>query len=500
MKRSSAVLLHITSLPSPYGVGTFGKAARRFIDLLSRAGVGYWQLLPLGPTGFGNSPYQSVSTFAGNPYLIDLEALISEGLLTRKACAAPNWGDSPERVDFGALWQHRLPLLLTAFLAEQKRDPARMQKVLADFSAEMPWLEDYAQYMSIKFSQNHRPFWQWPAPLRDRDPKALQAFAAQSQNAEEIAFWKWNQWRFFTQLRELKAYAAAHGVSLLGDLPIYVSADSADVWVHRKLFLLDPETGAPNSVAGVPPDAFTADGQLWGNPLYNWQAIREDDWRWWIARIGAALQIYDLLRIDHFRGFESFWAVPVQAKTARDGHWMPGPGMQLFDTLRFVFGQDLPIIAEDLGVLTDEVRQLLHQTGLPGMKVLQFAFTKGYESDYLPHRHIENAICYTGTHDNDTLRGWLDALDAPTAAYCRDYLGLPSGDEVWGVIRAAWASPCRLAVTTAQDLLGLGSNARLNLPGSDRPQNWCWRMTGPALLPKAAVTRLRALGELYYRV
>ncbi len=490
MKRSAAVLLHISSLPSPYGVGSLGEAAFRWVDWLESAGVRYWQVLPLHPPGLGGSPYQSESAFAGAQALIDLEALIKQRLLTETECAAEAWGSEPGRVDWQAVSTAKERLLRRAFSRADETQLARAE----EFCRSQRWIEDYCLYLSIKALQNGAAFWDWPQGLANHDEQALAAFRA--AHSDELRYHGFVQFLFDCQWRALQDYAAAHSVGLIGDLPIYVSEDSADVWANRRFFLLDGQ-GRPSRVAGVPPDAFTADGQRWGNPLYDWNAIIADDWRWWIERLRHTFSRFELVRIDHFRAFDAFWSIPAGSRTAKEGEWVPGPGIALFDTLRFVFGA-LPIIAEDLGILTDSVRALLSQSGFPGMKVLQFAFTPGYESDYLPHRHIENAVCYTGTHDNDTIRGWIDSLDAETLAYLRAYLAIPAGEELDGVIRAAWASPCRLAVTTAQDLLGLGGEARMNAPGTVGPQNWSWRMS-PGALTQERAGWLRALGELYYR-
>ena len=490
MRRSSAVLLHISSLPSPFGCGSLGEEAYRFADWLSEAGVGYWQVLPLNPPGLGGSPYQSESAFAGAPELIDLTALIAEGLLTREECGAASPAADGGRVDWAALSPARDRLLRLAFSRapqarlEQARECCRMT----------PWLRDYALYRTIKTLQGGAPFWRWPQPLAEHRTEALDA--VEQQHAGEVLYHAFVQALFAEQWAALRRYCAGRKIGLIGDLPIYVSDDSADVWANRRFFEVG-EDGRPDRVAGVPPDAFTADGQRWGNPLYRWEAIIADDWRWWIERLRNAFSRFDLVRIDHFRAFDAFWAIPAEAKTAQEGEWVPGPGIAFFDTMRFVFGQ-LPIIAEDLGILTDSVRELLRRSGLPGMKVLQFAFTPGVESDYLPHRHIENAVCYTGTHDNDTIRGWLASLDGETLAYLREYLALPRGKEADGLIRAAWASPCCLAVTTAQDLIGLGGEARMNAPGTVGAQNWSWRMKPGALGPERAAW-LRRLGTLYFR-
>ncbi|MEG2174813.1 MAG: 4-alpha-glucanotransferase, partial [Oscillospiraceae bacterium] len=421
MKRSSAILLHISSLASPGGIGTLGEAALRFVDFLSETGVKYWQMLPIGPLGPGNSPYQSVSTRAGNTNFIDLEMLVEHGLLTDAQWKEIDWGANPEAVDYERVEAGRAILLRRAFACAP-------QSILADAdaftAAQSDWMTDYCLFMALKERYHGAPWWEWPKNLATRNPMAMQE--ARETLTEEMRFWAFGQFCFFWQFARLRAYAACQGVGFIGDLPIYVSADSVDVWANASLFMLN-EKGMPSHVAGVPPDGFSDEGQLWGNPLYNWEAMRADGYRWWIDRMRGTLSLFDLVRIDHFRGFESYWAVAADAKTAQTGQWLQGPGMELFDALTSALGP-LPVIAEDLGSLTDAVRALLRETNFPGMKVLQFAFTPGIESDYLPHRLIPNSVVYTGTHDNNTLRGWFDTLDAETAAYCREYLSINAGE------------------------------------------------------------------------
>lgn len=489
-QRSSAVLLHITSLPSPYGIGAMGRAAFDFIDFLSSAGVKFWQMLPLNPTGAGNSPYQSESCFAGSPALIDLDMLCANGLLKRSVLKGIAAGEKEDKVDFAAVLPERERLLRIAFDAAGENAYIEAEK----FSQDNKWAKDYALYKAIKKANQDNPFWLWDKPLRDRETWALEEF--QAKNRREVSFWLFVQHLFFRQFTAVKEYAVKKGVGLIGDIPIYVSGDSADVWANRGLFVLD-EQGRAALVAGVPPDAFTDDGQLWGNPVYNWDAIRNDNWNWWIDRVRHTFSMFDMARIDHFRGFDEFWAVEKDEKTAKNGRWIKGPGMQLFDTLKFVLG-DLPIIAEDLGILTDSVRALLHSTGFPGMKVMQFAFTKGFESDYLPHRQIENSVCYTGTHDNDTLAGWFKSMTKADRDYCSEYLRLQKGGEVWQVVAETWKSPAFLAVTTAQDLLALPTAARTNTPGTSNGDNWSWRLKKGELNAKLA-KQLKKLNELYFR-
>jgi 4-alpha-glucanotransferase len=491
MRRASGILLHISSLSSPWGIGTMGEEAFRFVDFLQAAGLRYWQMLPVGPVGPGNSPYQSPGAFAGNELLIDLDRLASDGLLSRDAIRAFGWGDRPEQTDYGAVRAARRILLGRAFEAA----PAHLLRQVEDFGRRQGWMEDYCLYCAIRDERDGAPLWEWPAPLALRAPEALAE--AKKRLAHGMAFHAFLQYLFFSQFFDLRRYAAERSVGLIGDMPIYVSPDGADVWANRALFELG-EDARPLFVAGVGPDAFSPDGQRWGNPLYDWKAVGADGWRWWIERMRWALSMFDLVRIDHFRGLDSYWAIPAQAPTAREGVWRDGPGMEWVRALTGALGP-LPVIAEDLGMLTPRVRALLAQTGFPGMKVLQFAFEPGMDSEYLPHRHVQNAVCYTGTHDNDTLRGWLDALDGAAAETCRGYLGVEKGGEAAGLLRAAFASVCDLTIVPMQDLLGLGSQARMNRPGSVGDHNWSWRMT-PGAISDHLINTIRNLNKIYYRL
>ncbi len=487
--RASGILMHITSLPSPYGVGTLGKAAYAFVDFLQQAGQYYWQILPIGPTGYGNSPYQSSSTFAGNPYLIDLEALVEQGWLSHEACQAVNWGGDPSCVNYDTLEQHRLPLLRQAFARFPREDNNFTQ-----FCRNNPWLEDYALFMAIKTAHNMASWQEWPEELRLRHPKPLALFA--QQHAEEVAFWQFVQYIFYRQWRELKSYANQKGVHIIGDIPIYVSADSADVWGEPHLFQLD-ENKRPTLVAGCPPDAFTAEGQLWGNPLYNWDYHRKNDFRWWVERLHFARQVYDVVRIDHFRGFEGYYAIPAGETTAKNGSWHKGPGLALIETIKSEL-EGISIIAEDLGFLTSGVRELLEQSGFPGMKVLQFAFDSREESDYLPHNYPHNCVVYTGTHDNDTTLGWFEKAAPEDVDFCKRYLSLTSQEQhAWCLIRAAWASVGNTAIAPMQDFLCLGGEARMNEP-STVGQNWLWRAQ-PDVFTPALAGQIAELTKLYAR-
>ncbi len=488
--RSSGVLMHLTSLPSPYGVGTMGAAARAFADFLADGGQSWWQILPMGPTSYGDSPYQSFSTFAGNPYLIDLDDLAAQGLLEQEEYEDLGWGDDPEQVDYALLYEKRRPVLRRAVDRLLEAPPADYSLFLAENGS---WLPDYALFMALKEANGGASWQTWEDPLRRREGQALSG--ARQELAGEVAFWQGVQYLFFRQWQALKQYANRRGVSFIGDLPIYVAGDSADVWAHQDQFQLGEDL-APTQVAGVPPDGFTADGQLWGNPLFDWERMEADGFRWWIERIRRQRGFYDLLRIDHFRGFDAYYAIPYGEETARNGRWRPGPGMKLFRAVEAALGRPA-IIAEDLGYLTESVSRLLSESGFPGMKVLQFAFD-GWESDYLPHNYPRRCVAYVGTHDNDTALGWLGTCPPETRAFVTDYLKLSETEGPhWGLMRGVWASPAELAVVTAQDLLGLGSEARMNEP-STLGKNWQWRALPGAFTPELA-RRLRHETEVYRR-
>ena len=460
----------IFSLPSPWGIGALGAEAKRFVDFLSAGGQSCWQVLPLGPTSYGDSPYQSFSSFAGNPYLIDLDLLAGDGLLEPAEYQALDWGSDPERVDYGLLYSTRYPVLRIACSRLAAQNPPG----LADFCAEQAdWLEDYALFMALKEDNGGLSWLEWPEELRLRRAGALKQ--AREEHAGEIAFWKQVQYLFFRQWWGLKEYANKKGVSIIGDLPIYVALDSADVWANPEQFQLD-ENGLPIEVAGCPPDAFTADGQLWGNPLFRWEWMEQEGYAWWLKRVSFQFQLYDTLRIDHFRGFESYYAIPFGDQTARNGRWRPGPGIRFFQTVEQALGKR-DIIAEDLGFLTPPVRKMLRASGYPGMKVLQFAFgSREKGSEYLPHCYPVKCVAYPGTHDNDTIQGWMRSASRKETAFARDYLRLSRREGYhWGMMRGVWSSPARLAVVPMQDLLGLGSEARMNTP-STLGGNWQWRL------------------------
>ncbi len=473
-KRSAGILLPVSALPSRYGIGTLGRAAREFVDFLARAGQSWWQVLPVGPVGYGDSPYQSFSTFGGNPYYIDLEELVRQGLLTPEEAEQPDWGADEEAVDYGKIYRSRFPLLEKA----ARRGLAGEGDALEQFrQANAAWLPDYALFMALKRHFDMAPWWQWPEDIRLRRPGACQRWREQLR--EDVTFFEYLQLLFFRQWDALHAYAAQCHVGIIGDLPIYVAMDSADVWAGPEWFLLD-EDNVPIQVAGVPPDAFNDKGQLWGNPLYRWDRLEADGFGWWLRRVEGAFRLYDVVRLDHFRGFESFWAVPQGAQDARQGSWVKGPGCAFVQVLKGWFAGK-GFIAEDLGYLTPPVRQLLEQSGFPGMKVLEFAFEPGEQSDYLPHRYPRRCVCYTGTHDNATLAQWLEQSPPEWVACARRYLGLNRQEGyAWGVLRGGMGSVADLFVAQMQDYLGLGAQARFNTPGA-ADGNWRWRMAPGAL-------------------
>ena len=500
--RESGILMPVSSLPGPYGIGCFGKEAFKFVDFLAQAGQKIWQILPLSPTGYGDSPYQSCSAFAGNPYFIDLDALKEEGLLTAAQLKAEKWGTDPKEVDYGTLYVSRFKVLRTAYAAWRKQCAGLHgcsyyfpDDYYAFTLANEEWLDDYALYMALKVANSMKNWVEWDKPYRLRDKKALAAFAA--ENEEEIGFWKFVQYKFAAQWQAVKAYANKKDVQILGDIPIYVSADSVDAWVGGALFELDADGGFAR-VAGCPPDYFSADGQLWGNPLYNWAYHKKTGYAWWVRRVRHALGIYDLLRIDHFRGFDTYWAIPAGESTARNGRWENGPGMDLFRTLHNALGE-LPIVAEDLGEMFDSVRQLLADSGFPGMKVLQFAFDSREDSDYLPHNYPRHCVVYTGTHDNDTIMGWMHTASPEDVRFAWEYLRLTEAEGPnWGMMCGALQSPGDTVILTMQDLLGLGSEARMNIP-STLGCNWKWRAAPDSITPELA-DRLHHVTGLYRRL
>ena len=492
MKRSCGILLPVFALPSPYGIGTLGQAAYDFVDFLRQAGQSWWQMLPLGPTGYGDSPYQSFSSYAGNPYFIDPDLLRRDGLLTAQEICSLAWGSDPARVDYAALYENRFVLLQKAAERGWARDREEVQ-LFARQNAQ--WLPDYALYMAVKRHFDEKPWTQWPdEAIRLRKPEAMAQY--RQMLASDIRMFTYSQFLFFRQWNALREYAHEQGVGIIGDLPIYVSMDSADVWAEPAFFQLDSD-GYPTETAGVPPDCFSRDGQLWGNPLYRWEAMKADGYGWWIRRVDGAAKLYDMLRIDHFRGFESYWAVPYGDTTAKNGHWVKGPGMDLVQVLLNWFPQ-MQFIAEDLGFLTPEVRELLADSGLPGMKVLEFAFDSREPSNYLPHLYTPHCVCYTGTHDNAPLLAWKEEADPDDLALAVQYLGLNEEEGFhWGVLRGGMSSVAELFVAQMQDYLGLGAESRINTPG-EPVGNWQWRLL-PGQLTGELSRRMAHMARLYGR-
>lgn len=495
--RGAGVLLHPTSLPGDQGIGTFDSQAERFLDFLQAAGHKYWQLCPLGPTGYGDSPYQCFSAFAGNPYLIDLRELVAHKLLTA-AELAPLERLSADRVDYGALYELKWPLLHRAAARYQQAGNPAIYGDFATFKQQnASWLEAYASFRALKERNGGRAWWEWPKEIRTHASAAAQPVDAATATVMEAH--RFTQYVFFGQWSRLKAGAARRGISVIGDIPIFVAADSADVWANPELFELDPKTGRPLAVAGVPPDYFSADGQLWGNPLYRWSRHASDQYAWWRARMAASFALYDVVRIDHFRGFDEYWRIPFPSETARVGEWVPGPGLDFFRAMQAAF-PEAKIIAEDLGVLTPSVLKLREDTGLPGMAILQFAFGGTAENPYLPHSLVPNAVVYPGTHDNDTSLGWFAQASEKERDHVRRYLRINGQDVGWDFIRTSYSAVSRLAIFPLQDILGLGSEARLNTPGHPTG-NWQWRYRSTQLdqLGNGTTAYLRSLGELYRR-
>lgn len=490
-QRLAGVLLHPTSLPGPFGIGDLGPMAFAWIDILARAGQTWWQVLPLGPTGYGDSPYQCFSAFAGNPYLVSPELLVRSGLLPAEEAASAT--ASGERVDYGAVIPSKNKLIdHTAENFRANKGHSWRHAYERFVHEQASWLEDYALFMALKDSQGGTCWLDWPEPLRLRDANALHG--ARRELAQRIERHRFAQFLFDHQWQAVKAYAHQRGIKLIGDAPIFVAGDSADVWANPHLFLLD-SARRPTVVAGVPPDYFSATGQLWGNPLYDWRAARADGFRWWCARVQATLRQVDVVRLDHFRGFAAAWHIPAGAATAERGEWVPGPGADLFDHLQRALN-GLPLIAEDLGLITADVDQLRKQFGLPGMRVLQFAFSDE-QNVYLPHNFDEsNTAVYTGTHDNDTTRGWFAAAPEKERDFVRRYLGRDGSDIAWDLIRLAWSSVADLAIAPLQDMLDLGTEARMNTPGKAE-KNWSWRLQEQ--LTEPILNRLTELTTLYGR-
>jgi 4-alpha-glucanotransferase len=490
VNRSAGVLLHPTSLPGRFGVGDLGDELIAFLDWAESAGMHVWQVLPLNPPGYGYSPYGCISSFAGNPLLISPQRLLDNDLL-------PSIDNVPElpddRVDFERVTQFKNQLLRESFAHFEANGRADQRTALKRFERDNKWLPEWALYAALKGKYEGQQWSAWPRELARREKEAVAA--ANEELADEVRFHKYVQWLFFTQWAAVREAAYARKIKIMGDIPIYVACDSADVWANRNLFQLD-ENGEPRFVAGVPPDYFSATGQRWGNPLYDWDKMRSQNFRWWVARIRANLRFADMLRLDHFRGFAAYWEVPASESTAMNGRWVPGPGRALFDTIRSTIG-DVPLIAEDLGFITAEVHELRRAIDIPGMKILQFGFSH-VDSPHLPHRFEPETVVYTGTHDNDTARGWYATAPAEERALAREYLGCDSGEFADALMRAAFTSVAETAIVPVQDILNLGSDARMNRPGA-KSDNWSWRMP-PKSLTAADASRMRRLAEITGRV
>ena len=491
--RRNGMLLPIASLPSPYGIGGFSKEAYEFIDLLEETGQKLWQILPLGPTSYGDSPYQSFSTFAGNPYFIDLDTLAEKGWLTKEACEASDYGDNESYIDYGRIYNSRFVLLKQAFL---NSDILSDEKFTEFCKANQHWLPDYALYMALKNQNDGKSWIEWEEEIRLRKPEAVECYKKELE--EECNFYEFLQYEFHEQWTKVKEYAHKKGIQIVGDVPIYVAFDSADTWANPELFQLD-EKNLPLGVAGCPPDAFSATGQLWGNPLYNWAYHKKTGYDWWLKRIAYCFDLYDIVRIDHFRGFDEYYSIPYGDETAVNGHWEKGPGMDLFDTVKEKLGE-LDIIAEDLGFLTESVFQLLKDSGYPGMKVLQFAFDPSEDSDYLTYKYQRNCVVYTGTHDNDTTAGWFEKLSDGDREVALRYMNgfyTPKEEQHWDLIALAMRSTADTCIIPVQDFLGLGSEARINMP-STLGDNWKWRMTKGAFSEELK-EKIRRMTKLYGR-
>ena len=487
------MLLPVASLPSKYGIGAFSKEAYEFIDTLKEAGQHYWQILPLGPTSYGDSPYQSFSAFAGNPYFIDLDKLVEEGLLTKEECDSADFGSNPRDIDYGKIYFNRFPLLRKAYERWLKDGHT------AAGAREKLWSEtvEYCFYMAVKNQNKGRSWTEWNEDIRLQKREAMERL--QYELADEAGFYAFLQMKFEEQWSALKSYANEKGIRIIGDIPIYVALDSADTWYHPELFQFD-ENREPVAVAGCPPDGFSATGQLWGNPLYQWEYHGKTGYQWWMRRMEYSFRMYDVVRVDHFRGFDEYYSIPAGSENAIHGTWEKGPGIEIFQKMQEKFGK-LDIIAEDLGFLTPSVLKLVKDTGFPGMKVLEFAFDSREESDYLPHNYTTNCVVYTGTHDNNTIRGWYEEMDEADRQLSIDYMNnahTPEDEIHWDFVRLALASVAKLAVIPVQDYLGLGGEARINTP-STLGENWRWRMLSGEMTDEIAV-KCRKMAKLYGRV
>lgn len=497
-KRGAGILLPISALPSPYGIGTLGKSAYQFVDWLKEAGQTYWQVLPIGPTSYGDSPYQSFSAFAGNPYFIDLDTLIDEGLLRQSEVDAVDWGDHDAdaaygTIDYAKIFEARFDILKKAYARSKHKEKESYQKFLRRNTY---WIDDYSMYMALKVHFGQKAWTEWDDEIRFREPEAMKKYS--SLLADEIDFWKFLQYKFQKQWKKLRKYANKNGVKIIGDIPIYVAMDSADVWAHDRIFELD-ERKEPIHVAGVPPDCFSETGQRWGNPLYRWDVMEQDDFNWWRERMSANARFYDVIRIDHFLGIVRYYSIPASCESAMEGTWEKGPGRKLTNAISEAIGKDTQIIAEDLGLIVPEVRKLINKTGWPGMKILLFAFGDTSENEYLPHNFTHpNSVVYGGTHDNDTIVGYVETQTEQQLQYLYKYLNVKTRQEIPdAMIRAGYASTAYLAVFQMQDILKLGNEARMNTP-STLGGNWCYRCRETDLSLKRA-KKLRHLATVYGR-
>ena len=491
-QRRSGILLHPTSLPGPYGIGDLGPQARKWVEFLSETGTGLWQVLPLGPTGFGDSPYQCFSAFAGNPYLISPDDLVEEGLLhPDDLLSIPDFNSGI--VEYGNVIYWKMDLLHKSYELFRYSGNTIHNEFGLFYSEQEEWLENYALFMALKEFHGGKPWAAWPDEYRDRDPRALETFKEERSHAVQRQ--KFYQFLFYKQWKKLKDYSTAKGIKIIGDIPIFIAHDSADAWTHRDLLFIGAD-GQPTVVAGVPPDYFSETGQLWGNPLYRWEVHARDGYRWWMDRLRSTFSLFDIVRLDHFRGFVDYWEIPASEETAINGRWMPGPGVDFLEEIKKEFG-GLPIIAEDLGEISPEVFTLRDQYNLPGMKILVFAFDSGESNVFLPHHYQENCVVYTGTHDNDTAVGWFNRIGEDERSFAQRYLQTSGKDIAWDLIKATWASGAIYAIAPLQDLLSLDNSARMNYPG--RPQgNWGWRFN-VADLDATLKQRLIDVNYLYRR-
>lgn len=495
MVRGAGILMHISSLPGEFGIGTFGEEAYKFVDFLKEAGILYWQILPLGHTGYGDSPYQCFTAFAGNPYFIDFKILEKDGLLKKEDYINKYYGQNQERVDYGAIYTAKYEVLKKAY--ENYKNNKEAYEDVEEFKDENKgWLEDYSLYMALKAKFNYKNWIDWDDDIKFRKEAALEKYKDELE--DEVDYWSFIQYLFFKQWSKLKKYANDSGIKIIGDIPIYVSADSVETWSSPKNFKLDSKTFEPKVVAGCPPDAFSATGQLWGNTIYDWDYMKKDGYKWWIDRVKQNLKLYDVLRIDHFRGFESFWEIPYGEETAVNGKWVKGPAMDLFNSIEDELG-DIDIIAEDLGFLTEDVVKFVKESGYPGMKIIEFAFDGSCTNPYLPHNYDKNCVAYTGTHDNDTCMGWInETAGEHEVRNAKAYLGLNNEEGYnFGIIRGVWASNAEIAIAQMQDFLGIGNEGRMNLPSSFGG-NWSWRMKKGSIT-KELTEKISALTYRYGR-